>query len=679
MPPSAQRMVFPISHIEITGATVFKPADFAPLLKDHLNRPNTLADIYALADAIAAKYRAAGYPFTKVRVPGQHLVDGRLKLHVIEFSVGAVDFVLDGHPVPPPAPLRPVVAQILASRPVRLQTLQDAEAAAKGMTEYRVATTRTQPLRDGKLRLTVMLVRPGDTGIAIQPQLGAAGSAAAAARLRIPLRAIRVTGSTVFKPADLAPLYANLLGHEATLAELHAAARRIADHYTAAGYFGTSVTVPPQVVRDGVVTIEVNELSVNRVRVNLNDAPLPPDDLLSRAANAITAQKPVTTALIQHQLYVLHHIPGVLVESVIPPVVDDPVPQVYLKRKPFTFTTAMDNRGTSVSGPLELGAMLQEDGQLGFDEEIQLLGLKSLPLNELTYVGAQAILPLTSSGLIGSAMYSHTAAYPGGYLAPPGIAALGDMVSLGLSYPVIANAHISTLLTLGFDLFNNSSSVFNGTITTSDERSRAVQLGILTTVLDGLGGRTTIKAFYSQGLDGLGARPNGNQINVRPGVRLNAGKFVLGVNRDQPLPDAFKLSLGMRAQRALAPLPSAEIMTFGGVDYGRAYDSGIISGDSGIAAKAQLSRLIPLGNAIVPMIEPYVFYDIGETFSALETPGVPTSASAASTGFGARFVTGLGLGGSVEVDFPLTHGATLTPGETDSKPTRVFFLLFAQF
>jgi hemolysin activation/secretion protein len=572
-----------------------------------------------------------------------------------------------------------VVARILAAQPVRAATLESAQTAAASMPDMRFATARLQRLRGGKLRMTVFLVRPGDTGIAIQPALGIAGTGAAADALRIDLRQIHVTGGSTLTEADLVPIYAGALGHVVTLGQLRDIARRIADRYVAAGQFGTTAEVPPQVVHDGVVTIEVHELIVNRVQVHLNGNLVAPGDLLYNAANAITADKPVLTASVQRQLYVLNHIPGVLVQSVIPPVVDDPEADVYLARKPITFTTAMDNRGSSVAGPLEIGAMVQEDGQLGLNEEIQLMTLKPLPLRELTYAAIQWIQPLTSSGLVGTFLYSKTEAYPGGFLASSDIAALGDMVSIGLSYPVVANAHLSSLFTVGLDVFNNSSSALGGTFTSSDERSRAANIGFLTTISDSLGGITTARTVYTQGIDGLGARPNGDLLNARPGIKLNAGKFLLDVRRDQPLPLGLQLSTGLKAQRALAPLPAAQIMTFGGVDFGRAYDSGIISGDSGFAWKMQLSKLIPTGNPIVPVIQPYAFYDIGEVWNAIATPGYSSSASAASTGVGVKILTSLGLGGSAEVDFPLTHGATVQPGETSNKNPRVFFLVFAQF
>lgn len=677
IPPALLRQFFSISSITVTGATVFTSADFAPLFADYVNRPNTLAEIYALAAAVEAKYRSAGYPFTTARVPGQRLKDGRLEIRVTEFRVSEVNFTLDGQPIATPEALRPAVAAILAEQPVRLRTLQSASAAASRMSGYRVATTRIQRLANGRLRLIVMLVRPGENVVAIQPEYTNMEVIQAAHTL-IPLREIRVTGSTVFKTVDFAPMYASLLGHTVTLAQLLDLAQRIQDKYVAAGYFGTTVSVPPQVVQQGVVTLEVTELKVEHVRVNLNGRPLPQDDLLSRAANAITAEQPVTTATIQRQLDVLSHIPGVLVQSIIPPVTDDPNAQLYLTRKPLTFTTAIDNRGTSVTGPTQLGMMLQESGLLGLNEEIRLLGLKTIGTGDLSYYGTQFFVPLGSSGLILSGMLSHVAAYPGDFLAPSEITALGDMVGFSLSYPIIANARMSSSLILTFDLFNNSSSILNGKITTSDERSRAFRIESLTTLLDGTGAQNTLELQFSQGINGLGARPNGEQINVRPGLNLSGNKVVVDLRRDQPLPQGLKLAVRFRGQLAFSALPSAELMNFGGVEFGRAYDPSILSGDSGIAGIATLSRPIQLGNRFVPVLEPFVYYDNGETFSRLTTPGVPSSASAASTGIGLRFFTSFGIGGWTELDFPLTHGATLAPGEEDNKQPRIFFFLFAQ-
>lgn len=676
LPASVQRLAFPVGQIRASGSTVYSEAQLAPLLQRYENRSDTLADLYALGRAIAAKYRADGYPYTTVVVPGQHLSNGRVEIRIVEFSIGDVAFQLDGKPVPTPPGLQPAVNDILASRPVRLDTLQRAEGRVRSVENLRVATTRVDRMNDGRLRLTVFLSRPGDQSVAIQPSFGALRQQQDPQQVRIPVRQIRLSGNTALSDERLAPLLNGLVGRVDTLAQLQDAARRIEARYAEAGYYGTVVRVPPQVVSDGVVTLEVSELRAGSVSVRLNGAELPPGDLLSRAANRVTLEQPLTALGVQRQLYVLNNIPGVTVQSVIPPVVGEADSQVFLQRKPWTIISALDNRGTNVTGRLEAGMLLGENGQLGLNEQIQLLGLESIPFGRVNFAGVQGVVPLSSSGLVANGMLTHTLAKPRGYLSPLDLAAIGDMLDLGLSYPLVARAGLSTLATLTFDAFNNIATSFGGQVTTSDERSRAVRFGIVNTYLDPLGGTSLVTATYSQGINGLGARPNGDQINSRPGIHLNAGKFRLDAQYTLPLPQGFKATLAARGVYGLSPLPSAELFTFGGVEFGRAYDGGIISGDRGYAGKIQLSRPMPLGNPIIPFIEPYIFYDNGEAFSLIKTPGISSSASAASTGIGTRFLTGIGAGGYLEVDKPLTHGAQIG---SSRKPTRVFFLVFAQF
>jgi hemolysin activation/secretion protein len=322
--------------------------------------------------------------------------------------------------------------------------------------------------------------------------------------------------------------------------------------------------------------------------------------------------------------------------------------------------------------------MITTNGLLGLGEQVQLQALTSLPFGEVRFFGGMLIVPLSDNGLVGVFQASRSEAFPGGYLKPLNIAAFGDMYSFGLNYPLITRPGLSVVGTTSIDLFDNTSTVFGGEITSSDERSRAFRLGAIANVDDLLGGQSIVRLIFSQGLEALGARPTGNQVNTRPGMELDASKVVFEINRKQPLPSGFQVDVGMLLQRANGPLPSAEVFDFGGVMYGRAYDSGIISGDHGIAGKIRLSRTIPTGNRFVPIVDPYVFYDIGEVSTALRTPGVPSNQSAASAGVGLRFFTSARIGGSIEANQPLTHQPTVEAGKTD-RPIRVFFLLFMQF
>ena len=673
--PAQQLMVFAVSRIDVEGSTVFDNATFEPLIAPYAGRRNTLAELRALAARIAEEYRAQGYPFTRVTLPGQQIVDGRVRLQVREFQVSSVVFDLAGRPVETPAALQPAVEAIRAERPVRLATLEAAQVEATRLPGLQVATTRFDETRDAGVRLTVFLVTPGERFVAIQPPTL---RGAPAEEQRITVRSIRFDGNATISDAALGAEVADVIGREVALSDLRAVADRVAAHYAAAGYFGTAASVPAQVVRDGVVTLEVRELSIARVNVSLNGRSLPPDNMLSRIGNGVTAQQPTSISTVQRQLYTLRNTPGVLVESVIPPTIDNPDAEIYLRRRPITFTAALDNRGTSVSGPLQWGAMITTNDLLGLSEQFQLQTLSSIPLGQLRYIGGMVILPLTSNGLVGVFRASRSEAFPGGYLKPLDVAAMGASYSFGLNYPLITRPDFSVVATTSLDFFNNSSTVFGGQITASDERSRALRVGAMVNLRDGLGGQTNGQLMFSQGIDGLGARPSGNQVNTRPGMELNASKVVFEATRRQPLPGGFQVDTGLRVQRAFGPLPAAEVFTFGGSMYGRAYDSGIISGDHGIAGRVSLSRPTPTGNAIVPLLDPFVFYDIGQVSTALKTAGVASTSSAASAGVGLRFATGLGIGGSIEASQPLTHQPTVEVGK-ETRPLRVFFLLFMQF
>jgi hemolysin activation/secretion protein len=582
-----QRMVFLVSRIDVEGSTVFDSAVFAPLLAPHLGRPNTLAELRGLTARISEAYAARGYPFTRVSLPGQEVLDGRVRLQVREFRVTSVVFDLEGNQVDTPAGLRTAVAAILAERPARRATLEAAQREAARLPNLRVATTRFDQTRGDGIKLTVFLVRPGDRFVAIQPPGLVSGADDAQ---RIGVREIRFAGNRTLSDAALAPEAADVIGRDVTLRELRAVAGRITARYAAAGYFGTEANVPAQVVRDGVVTIEVRELSISRVNVFLNGRPLPPEDRLSRMGNAVTSQQPDTLSTVQRQLYVLQNTPGVFLESVIPPTIDSPEAEVYLRRAPITFTTAMDNRGDSVGGPLQWGGMITTNGLLGLGEQVQLQALTSLPFGEVRFFGGMLIVPLSDNGLVGVFQASRSEAFPGGYLKPLNIAAFGDMYSFGLNYPLITRPGLSVVGTTSIDLFDNTSTVFGGEITSSDERSRAFRLGAIANVDDLLGGQSIVRLIFSQGLEALGARPTGNQVNTRPGMELDASKVVFEINRKQPLPSGFQVDVGMLLQRANGPLPSAEVFDFGGVMYGRAYDSGIISGDHGLEPISSLGR-----------------------------------------------------------------------------------------
>lgn len=90
-PPADERRVR-IDRFTITGNTIFSEDELRSLIADQEGTELTLTDIYGLADRLTDFYQAHGYSLTTVTVPAQRMLDGVLRLEVVEGRVGKLVF-----------------------------------------------------------------------------------------------------------------------------------------------------------------------------------------------------------------------------------------------------------------------------------------------------------------------------------------------------------------------------------------------------------------------------------------------------------------------------------------------------------------------------------------------------------------------------------------------------------
>lgn len=91
IPPGAAEIRFTLNDIRLTGVTAYKTTELRPLYSAMLGRDVSIADLYALADALTVKYRNDGYILSQVILPDQDIVNGVVTLQVIEGFIEAVD------------------------------------------------------------------------------------------------------------------------------------------------------------------------------------------------------------------------------------------------------------------------------------------------------------------------------------------------------------------------------------------------------------------------------------------------------------------------------------------------------------------------------------------------------------------------------------------------------------
>jgi hemolysin activation/secretion protein len=89
-PQASDDLKFTIQELVVEGNRLFDRAQLDPLIAPVLGREVSVRDLTAVADAVEAKYRAAGYVLTRAFVPPQRVGNGAFRIRVIEGFIKAV-------------------------------------------------------------------------------------------------------------------------------------------------------------------------------------------------------------------------------------------------------------------------------------------------------------------------------------------------------------------------------------------------------------------------------------------------------------------------------------------------------------------------------------------------------------------------------------------------------------
>src|SRR5260370_31874462 len=76
-------------------------------------------------------------------------------------------------------------------------------------------------------------------------------------RVKVLIRGVTIAGMTVYTQDQVAPLYADLIGHEVTLQAIYDLAQKITTKYGNDGYVISRAIVPPQQLNPGGATVRI--------------------------------------------------------------------------------------------------------------------------------------------------------------------------------------------------------------------------------------------------------------------------------------------------------------------------------------------------------------------------------------------------------------------------------------
>src|SRR5947209_11146008 len=447
---------------------------------------------------------------------------------------------------------------------------------------------------------------------------------------------IVITGATVYGDADLAPLYADLIGHEVPLAAVYELARRITAKYGQGGYVLSRAIVPPQNFgsHGAVVHIQVVEGYIDNV--------LWPMEKLARYRNffddytaRIIADRPTNIRTLERYLLLANDLPGLKFATSLKPSATNPNAStliVEVTEKPIDAIARIDNRGTQARGPWQyLGSATLNNTVARAHEAFTVTYAGTFQLQGLQYIlfGYRQVLNSEELTFFANASYG---------IGTPGTEQLrlfdyrtrSAVLEAGFTQPVIRSREANLYLTaLGFA--TNDYSYEFGDLFTQD-RLRGFRVKADADWADSFLGINQINVTASHGVNGLGSTPNDNPIGSTNAGRVDFTKFEATITRTQPLFWHFSAFLAAYAQIAMTPLLVSEQCSYGGRFFRPRFHPSQLIGDHCWAALGELRFDVPHAIKQLTRAQLYGYRDQYEVYNIDPAAGTPRTQHGTSAG-----------------------------------------------
>lgn len=379
--------------------------------------------------------------------------------------------------------------------------------------------------------------------------------------------------------------------------------------------------------------------------------------IIENYAAKIQKMRPIDLQVLEHYLLLLNDIPGIKVTAVLSPLPFTPkaVKLTFIvKQKKVQAIIDVGNRNSRYLGPYVSVISASLYDYILAADSLSLQTIDTPTSDELRYLVLDYGLPFGLTSLRMKTSGSLAEVKPGFMLNNLNLIGRAKKWSAGLEYLLLRDYSSRLLLTGKFDWLD--SYMIGNKSRTFQDHIRSIRLGLIYDFNDKLNGSNNISAEFSKGVPAFGASP------LHPDTKLsrfegssNYKKLNISISRNQPLKGNFEALFSAIGQYAFQEdLLSSEEFSFGGTQFGRAYDPSEIEGDAGMAYKLELRFNKYPTSKIIKKYQFYGFYEIGVVWDALGEQFKPERYSACDVGIGLRANFSKYFSGVLELDKPLT-------------------------
>jgi hemolysin activation/secretion protein len=386
-----------------------------------------------------------------------------------------------------------------------------------------------------------------------------------------------------------------------------------------------TVVAPQQTFADGVVRIQAIEGRISDVVIAPARGPTP--TLTAAYAEDLKTDGTLLKSRLERQVGLMRDIPGA--EPDIRFLTGRQPGEVQLsvapKLKPYGAALSVNNRGVNQLGRTQVELDLFANGLTREGDRTDLILIAPTDVERFQYYGAAHRQPIGDEGTAVSVNVGYLHTRP----KIQGFELTGHATSAGatVTHPLIRRNTRSLIVTAGLDGLNSDNALFGQLI--SREHTRALRFAAAYTTQSPRKA-TSVSATLSQGLDGLGARMANPVLSTASFTKTN-----LRLNHTVVFDEKIVVRAAATAQITTSKLPASEKFAVGGAQYGRAFASAVVVGDSGYAESLELALRRSPKAAWLANSEVYAFADHGRVIQSSKRL-FPVDDSIASAGAGVR-------------------------------------------
>lgn len=466
------------------------------------------------------------------------------------------------------------------------------------------------------------------------------------------IKQITVDGRGMIESAEIRAITAPLEGKHHALAALVTVADQLTTLLRAHGYLSSYAYIPPQELKDGILTVKIIAGVPGAITVNGNQSYS--SDFIRGHLDKLGGGGPLNEAELMRQLLILNEYDSLIARAALKAGKEPGSTDIQVSvtdKRPFHAGLAYDNFGSHSISRSRLSGHIGV-GNLAFDGDMLTLsgmtGLNAIDIDRLSYGRAEYRTAINHSGTRLGAYYANNLYQAGGNIASLDLNGRANVAGLYLSHPLIRKAASSLTLKIGFE-YKDVSDYMLGTLNSQD-KIRALQTELNHDVSDSWGGRNILSAAWVMGIrEILGGADGPDPKSSRQNATGDFNRLTFDAARYQKLGRQHQLVLKAGGQYSPDELFVAEQYQVGGAYSVRGYRSAFRSGDSGYTLGAELHLAVtnaspntgelipPLGSASFYLVP---FVDHGAVFRNNPQPGEVESADLTSAGAGLRLYWG---------------------------------------